>query len=197
VNPKTCEIATFSTNGTFRSPAFGGDRGTWSGGGTQVKMKWTKGSDTGLKFIGTWTQAPVKEYDGTFAGVGAGDTGQLVKGAVGTFGGTRCVPPPAGLTWKSPSDVTAHGPLAVSSIDPCPSTLPDGSPVNGTVYAGIFISVGGGGWGDASPVDPDGSWSDTYTVGAPSGTWTIEATCSVEQTGEVIAEYAPHQIVIS
>jgi hypothetical protein len=87
--------------------------------------------------------------------------------------------------------------LAVSSIDPCPSTLPDGSPVNGTVYASVFISAGSGGWGDASVVNSDGSWSDTYTDGMPAGTWTIVATCSVEQTGEIIAKYAPHPIVIN
>ncbi len=182
VNPKSCEVGTFSSNGTFSFQA-SGDSGTWSGGGTTVKLKWTGGTDAGLKFKGTWSTAPVKEYAGTFGGLGAGETGQLVKGSVGRFGGTVCPPPPSGLTWKSPAGATTGGPLAVSSIDPCPSTLPDGSPINGTVYAEVFVSIGpGGGWGDASRVDPDGSWSDTYTVDAPSGNWTIDATCIVEQT---------------
>jgi hypothetical protein len=196
VNPKTCEVGTFTSNGTFSFQA-SGDSGTWTGGGATVKMKWTGGTDAGLKFKGTWGTTPVKEYAGTFGGVGAGDTGQLVKGSVDTFGGTVCPPPPSGLTWNSPAEVTAGGPVAVSSIDPCPSTLPDGSPVNGTVYAEVFISIGSGGWGDASRVNSDGSWSDTYTVGAPAGTWTIDASCTVEQTGETIAKYAPHPIVIN
>ena len=196
VNPKTCEVGTFSSSGTFSFQA-SGDTGTWSGGGATVKMKWTGGTDADLKFKGTWSKTPVKEYAGTFGGIGSGDTGQLVKGSVGSFGGTVCPPPPTGLTWNSPSKATTEGPLAVSSIDPCPSTLPDGSPVNGTVYAEVFISIDGGGWGDASRVNSDGSWSDTYTLRAPAGTWTIEASCNVEETGEIIAKYAPHQIVIN
>jgi hypothetical protein len=196
LNPKSCEVGTFSSNGTFNFEA-SGDSGTWSGGAGTVKIKWTAGADAGLHFKGTWSKAPVKEYAGTFGGVGAGDSGQLVKGSVGSFGGTVCPPPPSGLTWNSPAAATTGGPLAVSSIDPCPSTLPDGSPVNGTVYADIFVTQGSGGWGDASKVNADGSWSATFTLGAPSGSWTIEATCTVEQTGEVIAKYAPHQIVIS
>jgi hypothetical protein len=196
VNPKTCEVGTFSSNGTFSFPA-SGDSGTWTGGGTSVKVKWTGGADVGLKFKGAWSTTPVKEYAGTFGGPGSGDTGQLVKGSVGSFGGTVCPPPPSGLTWNSPAKATAGGPLAVSSIDPCPSTLPNGSPVNGTVYAGIFVTQGSGGWGDATRVNANGSWSATYTLGAPSGSWTIKATCTVEQTGETIAVYAPHAIVIN
>lgn len=200
VNPGTCEVDTFLANGTFSAPTSGGDSGTWSGGGATVKMKWTSGTDSGLKFKGTWSRTPSKEYGGTFGGIGTGQAGQLVKGDVPTFGGANCEPPPSGLTWNSPSQITAHGPLSVSSIDPCPSTLPNGSPINGTVYSGVFIANGNppsGGWGDGSPVGSGGSWSDTYTDGMPAGTWTITATCSVEQTNQVIAVYAPHQIEIN
>src|ERR1700722_526732 len=118
VNPKTCEVGTFSSNGTFSFPA-SGDSGTWTGGGATVKLMWTGGADVGLKFKGTWSTTPVKEYAGTFGGPGSGDTGQLVKGSVGSFGGTVCPPPPSGLTWISPAEATAGGALAGSSLEPC------------------------------------------------------------------------------
>ena len=170
VNPGTCEVDTFLANGTFSAPASGGESGTWSGGGPTVKMKWTSGTNAGLKFKGTWTHTPTKEYGGTFGGIGAGQTGQLVKGFVGTFGGANCEPPPSGLTWNSPPQIVAKGPLSVSSTDPCPSTLPNGSPVNGTVFSGIFISTGAGGWGNGSVVvNPNGHGRTPTPMPCPPG----------------------------
>lgn len=84
VNEGGCQLDVLHSNYRFSSPdgQFNGDAGTWSGGGKTIRMKWTAGSDVGLKFQGTFTSTPVKEYVGTFGGIAAGDTGQLVKGAV-------------------------------------------------------------------------------------------------------------------
>ena len=84
LNGGECQLDHFSSQGTFASPdpEFQGDAGTWSGGGPTITMKWTAGDDTGLKFKGTFTRQPVKEYLGKFGGIAKGSTGQLVKGAV-------------------------------------------------------------------------------------------------------------------
>lgn len=68
-----CEVDTFAANHTFKSDRYN-DKGTWSGGGATITMKWTGGSDSGLKFKGTYASSP-KEYVGV-------PTGQLVKGTV-------------------------------------------------------------------------------------------------------------------
>jgi opacity protein-like surface antigen len=84
VNGGACQLDVFSATGHFESPEsqFEGDAGTWSGGGSLLKMVWKKGEDTGLKFKGTYTKTPEKEYVGTITG-GPGDyTGEVVKGIV-------------------------------------------------------------------------------------------------------------------
>jgi hypothetical protein len=79
-----CQLDVFAANYTFTSPdpQYHGDAGTWSGGGSTIKMKWTAGDNTGLTFKGTFTTTPVKEYVGSFGGLGGGFTGALLKGAV-------------------------------------------------------------------------------------------------------------------
>jgi hypothetical protein len=72
-----CEIATFDSGGTFKADRFK-DRGTWSGGGATLTMKWTKGSSDGMKFKGTY-HASAKAYEGSFTGSFTG-TGGVVKG---------------------------------------------------------------------------------------------------------------------
>jgi hypothetical protein len=83
VNGGTCEIFKFSTtNHTFSTTEFGGDNGKWSvPAPNKVKMKWTGGNDAGLTFKGTY-HSSVKEYSGSFGGIGFGLTGLLVKGSV-------------------------------------------------------------------------------------------------------------------
>jgi hypothetical protein len=76
-----CVVVVFSSNGTWSADAFN-DAGTWFAPSVStVDMKWTAGLDNGLKFKGTWTTTPVKEYVGTFSGIGSG-AALLVKGAV-------------------------------------------------------------------------------------------------------------------
>ena len=45
-------------------------------------MVWKRGNDAGLRFNGTFSKSPVKEYVGKMGGIGTGFTGQVVKGAV-------------------------------------------------------------------------------------------------------------------
>jgi hypothetical protein len=79
VNGAGCEVETFNTSkGTFSSLNGTGDAGTFTQTATTVKMKWTAGGDTGLKFTGT--KASATKYKGKFGGIGVGLTGQLVKG---------------------------------------------------------------------------------------------------------------------
>ena len=51
-----CENEIFSSNGTFvaASGEDGGDAGHWSGGGSEIHMKWTAGEHVGSKFHGPW-----------------------------------------------------------------------------------------------------------------------------------------------
>jgi hypothetical protein len=78
-----CEVDTFSTTThSFTSDLFG-DSGSWSvPAPKKVKVKWLSGLDAGATFKGVFTSTPVKEYVGAFGGTDAGQTGQLVKGAV-------------------------------------------------------------------------------------------------------------------
>jgi opacity protein-like surface antigen len=84
VNGGGCQLDVFSATGHFRSPeiGFGGDGGTWSGGGSTLTMVWKRGYDAGLKFNGTFSKSPLAEYVGDMGGIGAGFTGEMVKGAV-------------------------------------------------------------------------------------------------------------------
>ena len=84
-NGGSCQLDVFDTSTyQFSSPDhhFRHDSGTWRGGASTIRMKWTHGDDTGLTFSGTFTRKPVKEYSGTFGGISFGFTGELVKGAV-------------------------------------------------------------------------------------------------------------------
>jgi hypothetical protein len=78
-----CQLDLFKSNGHFHSPEieFNGDAGTWSGGGSTIKMVWTKGEDTGLTFKGTYVKA-YQEYTGNYTNGSQAYTGYLVAGAV-------------------------------------------------------------------------------------------------------------------
>jgi hypothetical protein len=64
--------------------------GTWSGGGKAISMVWAGVNDQGLTFGGSFVSSP-KSYIGSFGGPLTGETGQLVKGAVASFGGANCL----------------------------------------------------------------------------------------------------------
>jgi hypothetical protein len=77
-----CEIDTFAANHTFKSDLYN-DKGTWSGGGATITMKWTRGSERGLTFMGTWVST-AKVYQGNPI------VGALVKGVVSSYNGVPC-----------------------------------------------------------------------------------------------------------
>ena len=82
VNGGGCELEVFNTTTHHFTSDAGGDKGTWSGGGSTVGMTWKHGADAGLKFSGTFVVgSSPKEYTGSFS-VNFRNTGQLVKGAV-------------------------------------------------------------------------------------------------------------------
>jgi hypothetical protein len=81
VTGAACEVDTFNTTTHHFTSDLFGDKGTWSGGGSTISMAWTKGEDAGGTFSGAFTKPP-KEYAGSFGGLLAGETGELVKGAV-------------------------------------------------------------------------------------------------------------------
>jgi hypothetical protein len=68
-----CEVDTFAANHTFTADVQN-DRGTWSGGGRTITMKWTHGSLQGSVFMGTWART-AKAYEDV-------PNGALVKGVV-------------------------------------------------------------------------------------------------------------------
>ena len=59
----------------------GGDAGTYTTHGKKMTLTWTSGGDSPATFAGKYHNA-AKDYTGSFGGLGAGFTGQLVKGAV-------------------------------------------------------------------------------------------------------------------
>jgi hypothetical protein len=77
-----CEVDTFNTTTHHFTSDLFSDKGTWSGGGSTISMVWTKGTDMGGTFNGTFTKTPPKGYAGPFGGTLAGESGTLVKGAV-------------------------------------------------------------------------------------------------------------------
>jgi hypothetical protein len=89
INGVGCEIEQFVTSNSTFTGDFYGDAGTWSGGTTSVKMKWTAGGESGLTFKGTYNSS-LKAFVGHFGAAVSGLTGQLVKGAVSSFEGVRC-----------------------------------------------------------------------------------------------------------
>ncbi len=83
-----CEDETFSATGF--SGDHGGDGGTFDFGGPMIIMEWSTGPAQGLTFTGTFTTKPVREYKGSFGGIGGFLVGALVKGAISTWHGYPC-----------------------------------------------------------------------------------------------------------
>lgn len=81
INRGGCEGETFHSNFTFTGQ-FGGDKGTWSGGGSTLHMTWTAGGHAGWIFTdSTFTTTAVKEYKGVLTGGGNSSGAEVVKGA--------------------------------------------------------------------------------------------------------------------
>jgi hypothetical protein len=76
-----CEVDTFTSTGTFSTSEYGGDAGSWAGGGSTIAMWWSAGDSTGLLFSGLYVSSPV-EYKGSLGGNAFGGKAKLVKGAV-------------------------------------------------------------------------------------------------------------------
>ena len=95
VNGGGCQQDKFNTT-TLRfkavNPLFGGDKGTWTGGGSgNAVMTWTHGSDAGGHFSGGFqVGSSPKEYEGTYVNGDFIATAWLVKGAVTSFNGLAC-----------------------------------------------------------------------------------------------------------
>jgi len=109
---------------------------------------------------------------------------------------------PHGLRWASPHVVQAGVAGDFRSIDPCPASRPDGSPLQGTpmVQLTVLFPHGSGGVGNVFPLAADGSWTATWDPNIdPSfvghGRTTIQADClDVTFTGVLIARYQVHTL---
>ena len=108
-------------------------------------------------------------------------------------------PPPSGLTWAGPASIVVGTPFTVSSIDSCPTTMPDGSAIIGTLYAQESIQFPFTAATNAVPVHPDGSWSLTLSINGlyPAGSFTTTAECIVAPSGTILATYATRPITVS
>ncbi len=107
--------------------------------------------------------------------------------------------PPGGLKWTSPPSITLGLPFTLSSVQKCPTTMPDGSPIVGTLYATASIVFPFTAAGRAVPANPDGSWSLSTTLNGlyAAGSFTINANCLVSPSGLILATYATHSITLS
>jgi hypothetical protein len=96
--------------------------------------------------------------------------------------------------------MTGGVPSEFHSVDSCPATRPDGSPLLGKPTVTLFVALANaaGGFGTTFPVAADGSWTAIWTTslaGVPHGRFTITATCfDVTFTGIETARYQPHTI---
>jgi hypothetical protein len=111
---------------------------------------------------------------------------------------------PSNLPWFSARTVADGVPAQFTSIRPCPTTRPDGSPLQGTLM--VFVTVtfsNGGGAMTQGPVFPDasGNWSAALTYNAGGfrdlGA-TVSATCQdVTFFGTIIGQYKAHAIDVN
>lgn len=106
---------------------------------------------------------------------------------------------PSGLAWNTPKSITIGAPYIVSSIDKCPTTMPDGSAIAGTLYASVAVTYAGGGAGGVVPPNVDGSWSLNAELNGvyPTGKYSISASCYVYPSGPTLATYATQTAVVS
>ena len=124
-----------------------------------------------------------------------------VAGAVGFVvpAGASTSTVPTGLLWMSPHRIQVGVARRFRSVDPCPATHADGSPLLGTNMVQLtVIFPQGGGIGNVFPVAADGSWVaawDPKIDPAAHHRATIYADClDVTVTGIATAHYEPHRI---
>src|SRR4051812_23259213 len=108
---------------------------------------------------------------------------------------------PTHLSWTSPHSIQAGQAGDFHSIDPCPATRPDGSPIVGArmVQLSVLFPKESGGVGNVFPVEADGSWAATWDPGVAvtlrHGRSTVTAEClDVTFTGVDLARYRAHTI---
>jgi hypothetical protein len=82
-----CQGHTFAKGHTFTADDFD-NAGIYTGGGRIINEKWTAGSDTGLTFKGTWSNA-TSRYSGRLGGIVKGEHQKaiLTSGAGDACGG--------------------------------------------------------------------------------------------------------------
>jgi hypothetical protein len=110
--------------------------------------------------------------------------------------------PPSGLRWTSPAAIFDGVPGQYASINPCPTTRPDGSPIQGTLEVQVTLLFStGGGIGQLVATNPDGSWSATLTwntSGTVDPNATLRASCQdVGVTGFIVGEYKDHSVTVN
>ena len=87
-----CEQDHFNTTTHRFTADLGGDKGTWSGGGSTISMTWTGGVSSGVTFSGHYvsTTRPVEYKGSATVEDTSGETAKVVKGAVASFDGVNC-----------------------------------------------------------------------------------------------------------
>jgi hypothetical protein len=150
VDTGACAVLNFQSNFTVTDNE--SNSGTWTGGRSTLRIKWTAGGLTNTTFEGTFTKVPVTEYVGIFH-VGPRLAGQVVKGVVPIWNGQDCLHSP-------PSKVNSilHGTPAA------------GHPTVGTYT--LHVDWNNSGW--SPPMTLTLSADHTATAGL-LGTWTIRS----------------------
>jgi hypothetical protein len=110
--------------------------------------------------------------------------------------------PASGLRWTSPSVIVNGVPGQYASISPCPTTRPDGSPLQGTLEVQVtLVFSGGGGIGQLVATNPDGSWAASLTFntnGTVDPNATLTASCQdVTFTGFIVGQYKDHAVSVN
>jgi hypothetical protein len=114
----------------------------------------------------------------------------------------NCVPA-TNLQWRAPSVIADGVPGSYSSVQKCPTTRPDGSPIQGTLEVFVTVTFSGGGAMTQGPVptNPDGSWSAQLTFNAggfqdPNAA--VSASCQdVTFTGTIVGNYRSFAVSVN
>jgi hypothetical protein len=110
---------------------------------------------------------------------------------------------PTNLDWVSARNLLPGAPSEFSSVDPCPDTRPDGSPITGSRIVRLTVTLpkGAGGFPAWFPAAADGSWHaawslDVAGLAVPHGRVTVEAECwdAAPFSLAVIGRYRLHGI---
>src|SRR5205823_2184326 len=127
----------------------------------------------------------------------AGTTGPVYQD-----GGGFTDVPPTDLPWTSPASISDGVPATFSSNTPCPTTRPDGTPIQGPVLIPVTLQTIAGTQQSFATVGNDGwTLTNSYNIGVRDLNATVTAQCVELQLPAlqptVLAQYTTNPIAVN